>query len=66
MAWSQNLGQEDVLTTFYSYGTVAPARQGEFIKNLSLPKDPATGDADVLAQALVRAMQKDGLVLGQR
>ena len=27
-AWSQNLGHEGVLTTFYSYGTVAPGRQG--------------------------------------
>jgi hypothetical protein len=27
-AWSQNLGHEGVLTTFYSYGTVAPRRQG--------------------------------------
>lgn len=26
-AWSQNLGHEDVLTTFRSYGSVAPGRQ---------------------------------------
>ena len=30
-AWSQNLGHEGVLTTFYSYGSVAPRRQGEII-----------------------------------
>jgi integrase len=26
-AWSQNMGHEDVLTTFRSYGSVAPGRQ---------------------------------------
>lgn len=34
-AWSQNLGHEGVLTTFYSYGAVSPQRQGEIIRNLS-------------------------------
>lgn len=34
-AWSQNLGHENVLTTFTSYGTVDPHRQGEVIKALS-------------------------------
>lgn len=33
-AWSQNLGHESVLTTFYSYGSVAPARQAEIISGL--------------------------------
>ena len=28
-AWSQNLGHEGVLTTFYSYGDVSARRQGE-------------------------------------
>jgi integrase len=28
-AWSQNLGHEDVLTTFRSYGAVSPGRQRE-------------------------------------
>lgn len=30
-AWSQNLGHEQVLTTFCSYGTVAGHRQGEIL-----------------------------------
>ena len=34
-AWSQNLGHEDVLTTFTSYGTVAPSRQAEIIRSIS-------------------------------
>ncbi len=37
-AWSQNLGHEGVLTTFYSYGDVADYRQAELIKKLSQPR----------------------------
>ena len=33
-AWSQNLGHEDVLTTFTSYGAVSPHRQAELILGL--------------------------------
>jgi integrase len=38
-AWSQNLGHEQVLTTFVSYGEVAPHRQAEIIRALSMPSD---------------------------
>lgn len=38
-AWSQNLGHEGVLTTFYSYGTVTTQRQAEIIRNLGSPKE---------------------------
>ena len=63
-AWSQNLGHEGVLTTFYSYGTVAPRRQGEIIKDLAAaPKATASG-ADDVAQAVVRAMRDAGMVPG--
>lgn len=31
-AWSQNMGHEDVLTTFRSYGSVAPGRQMELMQ----------------------------------
>jgi integrase/recombinase XerD len=34
--WSQNLGHENVLTTFTSYGSVDVHRQGELIKNMIL------------------------------
>jgi hypothetical protein len=37
-AWSQNLGHENVLTTFASYGHVATARQAELIRELGQPK----------------------------
>lgn len=30
-AWSQNMGHEDVMTTFRSYGVVAPGRQVELM-----------------------------------
>ena len=67
-AWSQNLGHEGVLTTFYSYGSVAPVRQGAIIKNLSAPRAAAanTSDADAVAEAVMRLMRKDGLVAAQR
>ena len=34
-AWSQNLGHEQVLTTFLSYGQVGTTRQAEIIRNLA-------------------------------
>jgi len=34
-AWSQNLGHNNVLTTFTSYGTIDEQRQGEIIKGLN-------------------------------
>jgi integrase len=34
-AWSQNIAHEDVLTTFRSYGAVAPGRQGELIRQMT-------------------------------
>lgn len=34
-AWSQNLGHEEVMTTFTSYGYVQPVRQGEVLKKLA-------------------------------
>lgn len=63
-AWSQNLGHEGVLTTFYSYGNVAERRQGDIIKGLAQPARALAGHAE-LAEALVRAMRQGGLVVGQ-
>lgn len=41
-AWSQNMGHDDVLTTFRSYGSVATGRQiellGKFRKRGAVPK----------------------------
>jgi hypothetical protein len=33
-AWSKNLGHEHMLTTFRSYGSIDPHRQGELIKSI--------------------------------
>jgi integrase len=35
-AWSQNLGHDNCLTTFSSYGEIQPARQAEILRGLSL------------------------------
>ena len=63
-AWSQNLGHEGVLTTFYCYGTVDSRRQGEIIGTLACAKSKHTSTADELAEAVVRAIRKDGLRVG--
>ena len=36
-AWSQNLGHDDCLTTFSSYGTLPAHRQAEIIRGLANP-----------------------------
>jgi integrase len=41
-AWSQNLGHENVLTTFTSYGTVASHRQATLIRGLDVARTPET------------------------
>ncbi len=43
-AWSQNLGHEDVMTTFRSYGAVAPGRQRDLIYRMR-PVDEEEGEA---------------------
>ena len=57
-AWSQNLGHEGVLTTFYSYGAVATSRQGEILRELALAEQsPADGKAEDI-QRLFRRLQE--------
>jgi len=51
-AWSQNLGHEGVLTTFYSYGEVQQSRQGEIIQQLGKPRSSTNHDVTELAKAL--------------
>lgn len=46
-SWSQNLGHDDVLTTFTSYGSVASHRQGEIMADLrSRPEASPTMEPD--------------------
>jgi hypothetical protein len=37
-AWAQNLGHEDVLTTFRSYGDVSSYRQTKIMRNFVNPQ----------------------------
>lgn len=58
-AWSQNLGHEGVLTTFYSYGEVQESRQVDIFKQLRQPRDnKLVSDVDQLAEAIARKMVK--------
>jgi integrase len=56
-AWSQNLGHEKVLTTFYSYGEVSSRRQGEIIRHLASPRAAAHTSVKELMKALDNALR---------
>jgi integrase/recombinase XerD len=66
-AWSQNLGHEQVLTTFTSYGNVPPIRQAEILRALTDPGAARSSAAttESLAQELLRQMRQQGLVVSQ-
>ena len=55
-AWSQNLGHEEVLTTFRSYGAVGTRRQSEILRDLANPQEPESPNVQQLAKALAREM----------
>jgi integrase len=57
-AWSQNLGHEEVLTTFFSYGQVSNHRQAEIIQSLGSPMDAPKSHADEVAEAVVRRLHE--------
>jgi len=59
-AWSQNLGHEQVLTTFLSYGSVATDRQGAIIRGLGTARQSKQPGADDIAEAVVRKLQSAG------
>lgn len=63
-AWSQNLGHEGVLTTFYSYGVVPARRQGEIIKDLANPARRQSNSADEIAAAVLRVVRQEGVAVG--
>jgi integrase len=58
-AWSQNLGHEKPLTTFLSYGEVAPDRQAEIIRNLAAPHHMPS-DEDRFVEVLARKLKDIG------
>jgi integrase len=58
-AWSQNLGHENCLTTFSSYGEIPAARQAKIIRGLAGSADEADDQTDLdqlreLAEKLAR------------
>ncbi|MGR5069891.1 tyrosine-type recombinase/integrase [Vibrio alfacsensis] len=58
-AWSQNLGHESVLTSFYSYGDVPDYKQAELLRKLAEPKpEPDAADADLLKRLLAAAREQ--------
>jgi len=59
-AWSQNLGHEKVLTTFFSYGEVGCDRQREIIRELSGLRFAGKTDFNDLAEAVARKLRETG------
>ena len=64
-AWSQNLGHENCLTTFSSYGEIQPSRQAEIIRGLA--GSGQTSDLSAQAEMLRKLadqMQRQGIAIG--
>ncbi|WP_158884531.1 tyrosine-type recombinase/integrase [Rhodanobacter sp. L36] len=61
-AWSQNLGHDGVLTTFTSYGSVDPRRQGEIIRSLRCCQPGGDAKTVRLAEVLIEQIRKSGLL----
>ncbi|MGA2910059.1 MAG: site-specific integrase [Terracidiphilus sp.] len=59
-AWSQNLGHEQVLTTFLSYGSVAADRQIEIIRGLGTVRELKQPDVEEFAEAVARRLKGQG------
>jgi len=55
-AWSQNLGHDAVMTTYYNYGEVQQSRQSEIIKQLGKPRSSTNHNVIELAKALAVEM----------
>jgi hypothetical protein len=66
-AWSQNLGHENVMTTFASYGQVDMRRQAEIIRNLGKTKPEPVDDSKLVhgIAELVAQHQRGGGISGR-
>lgn len=60
-AWSQNLGHEGVLTTFYSYGAVSPHRQAEIINALGASTNEATAAELAVVKKMLQLVRESGV-----
>lgn len=60
-AYSQNLGHENVLTTFTSYGKVSRQRQAKIIQGLAEPQQAVQPDVSELAKAIAREIRNSGV-----
>ena len=62
-AWSQNLGHNQVLTTFFSYGEVQPQKQSEIFQKLKKPKTGNEASSDeALVRVIMKAMKDNALI----
>src|SRR6476660_6926830 len=61
-AWSQNLGHEQVLTTFSSYGQVAAERQAALIRRLAQRQGTNTPKAEMIDR-MIQALQEGRHIL---
>lgn len=60
-AWSQNLGHDNVLTTFASYGEIGGQRQAEILIGLANPHQALQSNADEIAEAVFRKIRDGGV-----
>ena len=64
-AWSQNLGHEQVLTTFTSYGHVATRRQAEILRGLEKAPNPGNAQSpEAIVLAVERLLRDRGVLPG--
>jgi integrase/recombinase XerD len=63
-AWSQNLGHEDVMTTFYSYGHVQEQRQGEIFRQLKKPRESGNQNAEDITRVVMKVMAEHSASIG--
>jgi hypothetical protein len=57
-AWSQNLGHDQVMTTFSSHGQVGADRQAELIRQLATRRETGTPKLAAIDR-LIRALQEE-------
>ncbi len=59
-AWSQNLGHESVLTSFYSYGDVPDYKQAELLRKLAEPAEDTPTDMEEQFKQFMQFQQMMG------